>query len=96
LLGVADDHRDRNALLLWRRPYIVRCHCTLVHFERRKTRGKHYLWIVESHRTSRGVRRLWQMYVGTAESLHARLTRSGKVRLKAYPFGKTAALLRAA
>ena len=36
------------------------------------------------------------MYVGTAESLHARLTRSGKVRLKTYPFGKTAALLRAA
>jgi transposase len=67
-----------------------------VHFEWRASRGKRYLWIVESHRTPKGVRRLWQVYVGTAASLHARLTRGGKARLKSYPFGKTAALLRAA
>ena len=67
-----------------------------MHFEWRLTRGKRYLWIVEAHRTPKGVRRTWQMYVGTAESLHARLSREGKARLKTYPFGKTAALLRAA
>jgi transposase len=67
-----------------------------MHFEWRSTRGKRYLWIVESHRTPKGVRRLWQLYVGTAESLHARLTGTRKVRLKTYPFGKAAALLRAA
>ena len=55
-----------------------------------------YLWIVESHRTPKGVRRLWQMYVRTAASLYARLSRTGKARLRSYPFGKTAALLRAA
>ena len=67
-----------------------------MHFEWRLTRGKRYLWIVEAHRTPKGVRRTWQMYVGTAESLRARLSRQGKARLKTYPFGKTAALLRAA
>lgn len=67
-----------------------------MHFEWRASRGKRYLWIVESHRTPKGVRRLWQVYVGTAASLHARLTRGGKARLKTFPFGKTAALLRAA
>ena len=67
-----------------------------MHFEWRASRGKRYLWIVESHRTPKGVRRLWQVYVGTATSLHARLTRGGRARLKSYAFGKTAALLRAA
>lgn len=67
-----------------------------MHFEWRASRGKRYLWIVESHRTPKGVRRLWQVYVGTAASLHARLSRTGKARLKSYPFGQAAALLRAA
>jgi len=67
-----------------------------VHFEWRLSRGHRYLWIVESARTPRGVRRTWQVYVGTAESLYHRLGRPRAVSLKTFPFGKTAALLRAA
>jgi transposase len=76
--------------------YIVRCHCTCVHFEWRLSRGNRYLWIVESARTPKGVRRVWQLYVGTAESLYRRLQRPGSLALKSFAFGKTAALLRAA
>ena len=51
---------------------------------------------MENHWTPKGPRRAWQLYLGTAETLHARLTRKGRTRLKTYSFGKAAALLRAA
>ncbi len=74
----------------------TRCHCIVVHFEWRLTRGRRYLWIVESHRTPKGVRRVWQVYVGTAASLYHRLHRPGRIHLKSFPFGTAAALWHAA
>ena len=67
-----------------------------MHFEWRSSRGNRYLYIVENHWTPQGPRRKWQLYVGTAESLHRRLTRPGPLQLRSYPFGKMAALLQAA
>ena len=67
-----------------------------MHFEWRRSRKGHYLYIVENRWTPKGPRRTWQLYLGTAKTLHARLTRKGRTRLKSYSFGKAAALLRAA
>jgi len=67
-----------------------------VHFEWRKSRGHRYLFIVENQWTDKGPRRKWQLYVGTPETLHRRLSRRGDVQLKTFPFGKAAALLHAA
>ena len=50
--------------------------------------GKCYLWIVEAHRTPKGVRRIWQMYVGTAESLRARLSRRERHALRPAPLAR--------
>ena len=67
-----------------------------MHFEWRTSRGYRYLYIVENHWTPKGPRRKWQLYVGTAESLHRRLSSPRSVHLRSFPFGKIAALLRAA
>ena len=67
-----------------------------MYFEVRRARGHSYLYIVESVHTPRGPRRAWQVYVGSPESLHRRLTHRSPVALRTFPFGTTAALLHAA
>ena len=67
----------------------------MVHFEWRQSRGSKYLYIVQNKWTPKGPRRAWQFYVGTPETLYPRLTEGGSLRLRTFPFGRTAALLHA-
>ncbi|MGH9920005.1 MAG: hypothetical protein ACRD6W_14210, partial [Nitrososphaerales archaeon] len=64
-------------------------------FEWKNSRGYRYLCIVQKKWTPKGPRNVRQIYLGTADNVHAKLTQPPR-HLKTFPFGKSAALLHAA
>jgi hypothetical protein len=64
-------------------------------FEFRNCRGYRYLYLVQKARTPKGPRNVRQIYLGTADSVFRRLNRPSPP-LKSFPFGLSAALLKAA
>jgi transposase len=64
-------------------------------FEWKNVKGYRYLIIVEKKWTPKGPRNVRQIYLGSADNIHAKLTDPPR-RLKSFPFGKSAALLYAA
>ena len=65
------------------------------HFDFRPVRGHRYLYLVEKKRTPKGPRNVRQIYLGTPDHLLETISRP-LPPLRSFPFGTSAALLRAA
>ena len=64
-------------------------------FERKNSRGRHYLCLVQKKRTPKGPRNVKQIYLGTADALFERLQGPPSTPLRSFPFGLGAGLYHA-
>ena len=64
-------------------------------FERKNSRGRHYMCLVQKVRTPKGPRNVKQIYLGTADALFAKLQGPPSTPLRSFPFGLGAGLLHA-
>ena len=64
-------------------------------FEWKNTRGYRYLCLVQKRRTPKGPRNVRQIYLGTPDTVYARIY-GGRTPLRSFPYGTGAALLHAA
>jgi transposase len=68
----------------------------MVYLEKKRIKGHIYWYVVEKKKINDKVKRVWQQYLGTAEMVAERTSKSKYLlhtRLKSFEYGKTAALL---